>query len=63
MNNFGKAIFAFAVVSVMVLGAYFASKAQAGGGKEPPFLPFNFFQQQSPFQPTLFDLQRQEGVL
>jgi hypothetical protein len=68
MKNVGKAIFGFAIVSVMVLGAYFANSAVAGGGKSitdgPGLLYYLalFRQQEAPPAPTLFDLQRQNDI-
>lgn len=40
MKNPGKAIIAFAVLSIMVLGAYFTNKVVAGGGKNIQYVPF-----------------------
>ena len=54
MKNLGKAIFGFAIVGVLVSGAYFANEAMAGGGRNVQFVPFPV--QQQPTTPTAFDL-------
>lgn len=54
MKNLGKAIFAFVVISVMVLGAYSTHQAIAGGGKKIEYVPFLVKGQ--PVVPTNFDL-------